>query len=223
MKSDNGGLTPLARAEALIPKIAAAADEIDARRELPAALADAMKDAGLFRLLVPRSVGGEEMEWLDYLDVVRTVAYADGSTGWCLNQGAVFATTCCRAPEALAEEVWGDPRTVIGNGPPQGGIDLEHVKGGYQLSGRWRFSSGCRHANWIAAVSGGRRPAAAAAFASPGRDGIPGRLAGQRLARHRQLQLPRREPLRLRRAHHATARSERRHLGSATPHGRPYV
>lgn len=156
MESDNGGLTPLARAEALVPKIAAAADEIDAGRELPTALADAMKDAGLFRLLVPRSVGGEEMDWLEYLDVVRTIAYADGSTGWCFNQGAVFATTCCRAPEALAEEVWGDPRTVIGNGPPQGNIDLEHVKGGYRLSGRWMFSSGCRHANWIAAVSGGR-------------------------------------------------------------------
>lgn len=156
MKSDNGGLTPLARAEALVPQIANAADEIDAQRELPTALADAMKDAGLFRLLVPRSVGGEEMDWLEYLEVVRTIAYADGSTGWCFNQGAVFATTSCRAPEALAEEVWGDPRTVIGNGPPQGNIDLEHVKGGYRLSGRWMFSSGCRHANWIAAVSGGR-------------------------------------------------------------------
>ena len=156
METDNGGMTPLARAEALVPKIAAAADEIDARRELPQALADAMKDAGLFRLLVPRSVGGEEMDWLEYLDVVRAVAYADGSAGWCFNQGAVFATTCCRAPEALAEEVWGDPRTVIGNGPPQGSIDLEHVEGGYRLSGRWMFSSGCRHANWIAAVSGGR-------------------------------------------------------------------
>ena len=156
MKSDNGGLTPLARAEALVPKIAAAADEIDAQRELPTVLADAMKDAGLFRLLVPRSVGGEEMDWIDYLDVVRTIAYADGSAGWCFNQGAVFATTCCRAPEALAEEVWGNPRTVIGNGPPQGGIDLERVKGGFRLGGRWMFSSGCRHANWIAAVSGGR-------------------------------------------------------------------
>lgn len=156
METDNGGLTPLARAEALVPTIAAAADEIDAGRELPTALADAMKNAGLFRLLVPRSVGGEEMDWLEYLDVVRTIATADGSAGWCFNQGAVFATTCCRAPEALAEEVWGNPRTVIGNGPPQGSIELEPVKGGFRLTGRWMFSSGCRHANWIAAVSGGR-------------------------------------------------------------------
>ncbi len=148
--------TPLDRARELAPRIAAAADEIDARRELPTPLAEAMKAQGLFRLLVPRSVGGEEMEWPDYLEVVRTIAYADGSTGWCFNQGTVFATTSCRAPMPLAAEVWGDPRTVVSNGPPQGQIELSRVTGGYRLSGQWMFSSGTRHANWVAALSGGR-------------------------------------------------------------------
>ena len=152
---ENGAETPLARAQALAPRIAAAADAIDQARELPADLADEMKAQGLFRLLVPRSVGGEEMDWPDYLDVVRTVAAADASVGWCLNQGAVFATTCCRAPPALAGEVWGDPRTVVGNGPPQGRVELTPVAGGFRLRGRWMFSSGCRHANWLAALSGG--------------------------------------------------------------------
>ena len=156
MDTENGGLTPLARAEALSSKIAAAAEEIDANRALPTPLADEMKRNGLFRLLVPRSVGGEEMDWLDYLDVVRTVAYADGSTGWCFNQGTVFATTSCRAPLELAAEVWGDPQTVVANGPPQGAIEVKEVGGGFRLTGRWMFSSGCRHANWLAAVSGGR-------------------------------------------------------------------
>ena len=156
MDTDNGGLTPLARAQALAPEIAAAAERIDAARELPPALADQMKQHGLFRLLVPRSVGGEEMDWLEYLDVVRTVAYADGSAGWCFNQGAVFATTSCRAPAALAREVWGDPHTVVSNGPPQGQITVEAVRDGCRLTGRWMFSSGFRHANWVAAVSGGR-------------------------------------------------------------------
>ena len=152
---ENGAATPLSRARALAPRIAAAADAIDEARELPANLADEMKAQGLFRLLVPRSVGGEEMDWPDYLDVVRTVAAADASVGWCLNQGAVFATTCCRAPPALAREVWGDPRTVVGNGPPQGRVELTPVAGGFRLRGRWMFSSGCRHANWLAALSGG--------------------------------------------------------------------
>lgn len=151
----NGGLSALARAEALVPEIAAAADAIDAERALPEALADALIAQGLFRLLVPRALGGEEMDWPAYLDVVRTVAYADGSVGWCLNQGAVFAATACRAPAALAREVWGDPRTVVANGPPQGPVEARPVAGGVRLTGQWMFSSGCRHANWVAAISGG--------------------------------------------------------------------
>ena len=156
MKTYNGTLTPLARAESIAPKIAAAADAIDDARELPTPIADEMKALGLFRLLLPRSVGGEEANWPHYLEAVRTIAYADGSAGWCFNQGAVFATTCCRAPEALAEEVWSDPRTVVANGPPQGAVQAEPVDGGVRLSGRWMFSSGCRHANWVAALVANR-------------------------------------------------------------------
>ena len=148
-------IAPLERVRALVPQISALADRIDAERELPPELAGALIDAGIFRLLVPRSLGGEEMDWLEYLDVVRTIAEADGSTAWCVNQGAVFATTSTRCPEPLAREVWGDPRTVVGNGPPQGSESVE-VDGGYRLTGRWMFSSGCRHANWIAAVASGR-------------------------------------------------------------------
>ena len=144
--------SPRSRAEALVPRIEALADRIDREREMPPELVDAMLDAGLFRLLTPRSLGGEELDWLKYLDVIRIIAGADGSVGWCLNQGAVFATTSARCPAALADEVWGDPRTIVGNGPPQEARS-ERVAGGYRLSGRWMFSSGCRHANWIAALT----------------------------------------------------------------------
>lgn len=154
MQSYNGTATPIERARDLVPMIEAHADSIDHDRELPVELSDAMKSAGMFRLLVPRSLGGEEMSWPEFLDVVRTIAHVDGSTAWCFNQGAVWATTSCRAPRALAEEVWGDPRTVVGNGPPQG-ASCEEVDGGFLISGRWNFSSGCRHANWLAALTAG--------------------------------------------------------------------
>ena len=147
--------TPLARAERLRPVIEAHLAEIDAERRLPDAVVTPMREAGLFRLLVPRSLGGEEMPLPEYLDVVRTVAHADGSTGWCFNQGTVFATHAGRAPRALAEEVWGDPNTVVANGPPEGPVSYKRVKGGHQLTGNWMFSSGSPHANWIAAVAGG--------------------------------------------------------------------
>ena len=160
MRRDPGRQTPLARAESITADIAAAADEIDAGRELPATLVDKMQALGLFRLLAPRSVGGEEADWLDYLHMVCAIAQADASVGWCLNQGAVFATTCGRAPEGLAQEVWGDPDTVVANGPPHGPVTATPTAGGYLLTGEWMFSSGCRHANWMAAlVAGGGQEA----------------------------------------------------------------
>lgn len=154
MQHINGTDTPLARARAIAPAIEQSAEQIDDKRQLPKDVVEAMVGAGLFRLLVPKSLGGEEMDVLDYLDVVQAIAYADGSAGWCLNQGAVFATTSGRAPRPLAEEVWGNPNTVVANGPPQGPIS-EPTDEGYRLTGTWAFSSGCHHANWIAAVSSG--------------------------------------------------------------------
>lgn len=145
---------PLARAQRLSPVIEAHLDQIDAERRLPETLVQPMREAGLFRLLVPRSLGGEEIDWPEYLDVVRTVAYADGSTGWCFNQGTVFATLAGRSPRALAEEVWGNPNTVAANGPPEGPVSYREVEGGHLLTGNWMFSSGSPHANWIAAVAG---------------------------------------------------------------------
>lgn len=142
----------LARAAALCPLIEQSADAIDQGRELTPALVEKLIDGGFFRLLIPKWLGGAEMDWLDYLKVIRTLAMADGSTAWCVSQACVFATTSARICEELAKEVWGDPRTVVGNGPPARAVSTP-VDDGYRLSGRWMFSSGCRHASWMAAIT----------------------------------------------------------------------
>ena len=144
-------LHPLQRAEVLYPEIVAAGDEIEQERAIPATLIDKLKNANMLRLLVPKSLGGDEMDWFDYLDVIRTIAHADGSVGWCINQGCVFATNAAREPRELAKEIWGVPIGCCGNGPPIGATS-QAVSGGYRLSGKWIFSSGCRHANWLAAL-----------------------------------------------------------------------
>ena len=148
--------SPSKRAKEAHSEILAHADSIDKARRLPDVLANYLKGLGFFRLLVPRSLGGEELDWLAYLDVIRTIAHADGSVGWCVNQGAVFATHAGRAQRELAEAVWGDPSSVVGNGPPSHAT-YSTVEGGYQLTGKWNFSSGSRHANWLVAVAGGDR------------------------------------------------------------------
>lgn len=148
--------SPIERAASAQAEIQTHADAIDKERRLPDSLADYLKGLGFFRLLVPKSIGGEEIDWLEYLDVIRTIAHADGSVGWCVNQGAVFATHAGRAQKSLAQEVWGESHSVVGNGPPSHAT-YSAVEGGYELNGKWNFSSGCRHANWLAAVAGGDR------------------------------------------------------------------
>lgn len=154
MPGDNS-TSALERAKSIYPEIVANGDAIERERELPTHLANRLKELGIFHLLVPKSVGGEEMEFPEYLKVVRLISHADGSTGWCVNQGAVFATHAGRAQRTLAEEVWGDSHGVVGNGPPSG-ASYTPSDGGYLVTGRWNFSSGCRHANWLAAVAGGK-------------------------------------------------------------------
>ena len=149
--SDRGALA-LERAKAIVPLIGSAADRIDRERCLTPTVVERLIDEGFFRALVPQWLGGAELDWPDYLQVVFTLATADGSTAWCVNQAAVFATTAARTDEELARKVWGDPRTVVANGPPARAVSTP-VDNGFRLSGRWMFSSGCRHANWMAAVT----------------------------------------------------------------------
>ncbi len=147
-----GSGTALAIAEGLSPRITAAADEIDAALQIPPALAASMADAGLFRLLVPKVYGGLEVELPDYVDAVQHLGQADASTAWCVNQGCVWAALAAVLPEATSREIWADPRAAVANGTPVKAGAVE-VEGGHELSGHWVFSSGCRHATWMAGMA----------------------------------------------------------------------
>ena len=144
--------TYLDAARELAPRIAAAADQIERDRELPRELAHEIAGKGFFRMLVPKALGGAEIDLMEYLSVIETFAEADGSTGWCVNQGSVFASSAATMPEETAREVWSDQRAVVANGPPTFAEALP-VDGGYRLTGRWNFSSGSHHATWMAAVA----------------------------------------------------------------------
>ena len=147
----------LEAARELAPRVAEAADRIDSDRALPPELANEIADRGLFRLLVPRSLGGGEIDYLEHLSIVQTFAEADGSAGWCINQNNVFATVSAFMPEQTAREIWSDQRAVVTNGPP---THAEAVPDGdgYRLTGRWNFSSGFPHATWLAAAAPVRHP-----------------------------------------------------------------
>ena len=109
----------LTAARELALHVAAVTDRIDQERELPDELFAELADKGFFRLLVPRSLGGGEIDYLEHLSIVQTFAEVDGSTAWCINQNNVFATVSAKMPESLAREIWGAQRTVVANGPQQ--------------------------------------------------------------------------------------------------------
>ena len=144
-------LSPLETARKLAPLIRASAAETDAQRELPRPLFEAMADAGLFRLALPRTLGGFEMDLPSYIQVIEEIGRADASTGWVTNQVSIFATYAARMPTAAARAIWIDtPRSVVAN-TPQANAQAVVVPGGYRVTGRQGFSTGCRHASWLAA------------------------------------------------------------------------
>jgi indole-3-acetate monooxygenase len=140
----------IARARKLAPLLAAAAPRIDAARELPPDVLDAMHAAGMFRLLVPRSIGGAELDPVTYIQCVEAIASGDASVAWCMNQGSGCSLSAGYLEPAVAREVFGGERDVLawGQGP---GAKAIRVDNGWRISGTWAFASGSRHATWLGA------------------------------------------------------------------------
>jgi len=148
--NDPSQADPVRRACDLAPAICAAADEIERTRRITEPLLEELHAARLFRMLYPRSVGGDEVEPAIYIDAVGELARADGSVGWCVsiaNSIGLFAPYLDLQP---ARTVFGDKRATCAWGPPNDCRGIA-VPGGYRVTGRWDFASGCRHATWMGA------------------------------------------------------------------------
>src|SRR5262245_66369733 len=88
-----GTQSPLEAARELAPMIQSCADQIEADRELPQSLFEALADAGLFKLALPRSLGGAEIDFQTYVQVLEEVGNADASPGWVGNRWATIGTS----------------------------------------------------------------------------------------------------------------------------------
>ena len=134
---------------ALGPTIRAQAERIELERRLPLELVGALARAGVFRLCVPRVLGGEEAEPDVLVGALEDLARADGSTGWCAMIGATSGVTSAYLPEREARDIFGRSREVIAGGvfAPMGSATREGAD--YRVTGRWRFASGCQHCDWL--------------------------------------------------------------------------
>jgi alkylation response protein AidB-like acyl-CoA dehydrogenase len=134
-------------ARALAAPVRDAVEEIERDRRLPASLVGSMAEPGLFRLCVPRSLGGVEAAPATVVRAIEEVARVDGSAGWCLMIGATSALTSAWLREDVAGAIYGDPRVVTGGVLTPSGMAAA-VDGGFRVSGRWAFGSGIEHCAW---------------------------------------------------------------------------
>ncbi len=156
----------------LAPQIGGWADQAEQERQLPQPLLAALIDAGLFRLLLPRSLNGAEVDPVTFVEVIEEVAKLDASSAWCLCQASGCSMVAAYLRPDVAAAIFGnDPRAILAWGP---GLDARAVavEDGYRVTGTWSFASGGRHATWL----GGACPIYEA-------DGTPRRGARPRAAR----------------------------------------
>ncbi len=141
---------PVARARALGPAITAAADRIEQTQTIPEPLWSQVVEARVPRLLLPRSVGGDQVEPWVYMAAIEEIGRYDGSLAWNLFVANSAALIAPFIPLESARTIFSDPRAAISWGPPNQHKAIA-VPGGYRISGEWHFASGCRQATWMGA------------------------------------------------------------------------
>jgi indole-3-acetate monooxygenase len=159
-KADDATSTYLETLRGLAPLIAKHRAAFDRDRRLPDAVFNVLADAGLFRLWLPRSIGGPELSPLDFLRVAEAASALDGSVGWLVGNGGGMSRVGGYLPAAVAREWFANPRTFIVSATGAVG-NAEVVDGGYRVTGRWPFGSGAPHATHfmgLATVGGSQAP-----------------------------------------------------------------
>jgi alkylation response protein AidB-like acyl-CoA dehydrogenase len=164
----------------LAPTLGARAAEMEAARRMPRDMVDLLRSIGVFRLFVPRSHGGLELDLPTGLRIVAALARIDGSLGWTAmigNGGHLFTALL---PREAHDRVYRGGADVMIAGVSQPAGTAERSERGWWVNGRWPFASGCLHADWLGAfcvlTEGGKRLAGPAGgplirgFFMPARD-----------------------------------------------------
>ncbi|WP_327248696.1 3-hydroxy-9,10-secoandrosta-1,3,5(10)-triene-9,17-dione monooxygenase oxygenase subunit [Streptomyces sp. NBC_01320] len=133
---------------ALLPAIAERAQTTDESRQVPEKTIRELVDAGVFRMLQPRRYGGLEGDPVDFYEVVRAISAVCCSTGWVASVLGVHPWQLALFDRQAQDEVWGEDQDTLVSSAYAPVGRLTPVDGGYRLSGRWSFSSGCGHAGW---------------------------------------------------------------------------
>nr|QEO74383.1 acyl-CoA dehydrogenase type 2 [uncultured bacterium] len=154
----------LRNVKALKPWLRSRSDSIESARKLPPDVVRKLKDAGVFRMNMPKIWGGPEMTPMQQIEVIEELSRADGSVGWCTMIGADSGLYSGYLEDSVAREMY--PRLDMVQAGWVYPIGQAHrVADGYEVTGNWMFGSGCTHCDWLAAgcvVHQGGKPVIAA-------------------------------------------------------------
>ena len=150
LPADVDAQPPVQAALALRPTLRALRDEIEREQRLPKALVEQFHAAGFYNLVIPRELGGLQADPLTYLRVVEVLAESVGSAGWNVANNGIAQLVTLGLPDEGVREVYAQgPDTVIAGTAVMGGGQAVPVDGGYRVTGRWRFGSGCQESAWM--------------------------------------------------------------------------
>jgi alkylation response protein AidB-like acyl-CoA dehydrogenase len=139
----------LADIRELASDIKARAAEIEAGRRIPLDLVEALRSIGVFRMFAPQCHGGRELDLPMALEVISALGRIDGSVGWTAMIGSGSHIFAPMLPRETYERVYQNGPDVIIAGSIQPAGTAEAALGGWRVSGRWPFASGCQHADWM--------------------------------------------------------------------------
>ncbi|MEU5844661.1 hydroxylase [Saccharopolyspora shandongensis] len=137
------------RVEEVAARLAATAEETERLGKLSDESVKLVREAGVMRLLQPADFGGFAAHPRDFAEAVMAVAKVCGSTGWVCGVGGVHPWEMALMDRRLQEEVWGENGDTWIASPYMPSGVATPTDGGYVLRGRWQFSSGTDHCDWI--------------------------------------------------------------------------
>jgi alkylation response protein AidB-like acyl-CoA dehydrogenase len=147
--ADRANAELLVGLDSILATVRARAAEVEAARRIPSDLAESFRRIGLFRMLVPASHGGLGVDFPTSVEVIRSLAKADGAIGWSLMINVESPQLLALLPRSAFEEIYagGPDVTIAGAFAPKGAA--RRVDGGYVVTGRWPFASSCEHSDLL--------------------------------------------------------------------------
>jgi len=137
-------------AAAMRPILRTHIEQIEREQRLLPALVEQLRAAGFYRMVIPRALGGLQVDPLTYLRVAELLAEGAGSVGWNITNNSIAQLVTLGLPDDGVHEIYAHGAdTIIAGTAVQGGGQAVPVDGGYRVSGHWTFGSGCQESAWM--------------------------------------------------------------------------